>query len=162
MPYNKGDFTQQGVNGHVNANVRLNEKRLVNIDMTSNEEAEGCTITGTVTDLLNDKVYNIGSGGGGGGDSDFSTVPITINNPDILTGSLRIVTTRNNMIIPFAVLNGETEQTVDAVLYKGSALFTDQPPLTTVTATTGDITWDSEEERGVISGEGTITIAGGA
>ena len=62
MPFNKGDFTQQGVAGHVNANLRLNEKRLVNIDMTSNEEAEGCTITGTVTDLLNDKVYNIGSG----------------------------------------------------------------------------------------------------
>ena len=63
MPdFNKGDFTQQGVNGHVNANVRLNEKRLVNIDLTSDEEAEGCTITGTVKDLLNDKVYNIGSG----------------------------------------------------------------------------------------------------
>lgn len=61
MPYNKGDFTQQGVNGHVNATVRLNEKRLVNIDLTSNEEAEGCTIAGTVTDLLNDKVYSIGS-----------------------------------------------------------------------------------------------------
>lgn len=63
MPdFNKGDFTQQGVAGHVNANLRLNEKRLVNIDMTSNEEAEGCTITGTVKDLLNDKVYGIGSG----------------------------------------------------------------------------------------------------
>ena len=62
MPFNKGDFTQQGVNGHVNATVRLNEKRLVNIDMTSNEASEGCTITGTVKDLLNDKVYGIGSG----------------------------------------------------------------------------------------------------
>ena len=63
MPdFNKGDFTQQGVAGHVNANLRLNEKRLVNIDLTSNEEAEGCTITGTVKDLLNDKVYGIGSG----------------------------------------------------------------------------------------------------
>ena len=63
MPdFNKGDFTQQGVNGHVNATVRLNEKRLVSIDMTSDEEAEGCTITGTVKDLLNDKVYGIGSG----------------------------------------------------------------------------------------------------
>lgn len=63
MPdFNKGDFTQQGVNGHVNATVRLNEKRLVNIDMTSNEEAKGCTIIGTVKDLLNDKVYGIGSG----------------------------------------------------------------------------------------------------
>lgn len=62
MPdFNTGDFTQQGVNGHVNATVRLNEKRLVNIDMTSNENAEGCTINGTVKDLLNNKVYNIGS-----------------------------------------------------------------------------------------------------
>ena len=77
MPdFNKGDFTQQGVAGHVNANLRLNEKRLVNIDMTSNEEAEGCTIAGTVTDLLNDKVYNIGSGGGGGGDLPFCTVTV--------------------------------------------------------------------------------------
>ena len=72
MPdFNKGDFTQQGVAGHVNANLRLNEKRLVNIDLTSDEEAEGSTITGTVTDLLNDKVYNIGSGGGGGEDGTF-------------------------------------------------------------------------------------------
>lgn len=62
MPFNKGDFTQQGVAGHVNANLRLNEKRLVNIDLTSNEEAEGCTIAGSVTDLLNNKVYGIGSG----------------------------------------------------------------------------------------------------
>lgn len=61
MPdFNKGDFTQQGVNGHVNATVRLNEKRLVNIDLTSNEEAEGCTITGRVTDLLNNVTYNVG------------------------------------------------------------------------------------------------------
>ena len=76
MPFNKGDFTQQGVAGHVNANLRLNEKRLVNIDLTSNEDSEGCTITGTVKDLLNDKVYNIGSGGGGGGG--FPTCEITL------------------------------------------------------------------------------------
>jgi len=62
MPFNKGDFTQQGVAGHVNANLRLNEKRLVSIDLTSNEEAEGCTITGTVKDMLNNKVYGIGAG----------------------------------------------------------------------------------------------------
>ena len=63
MPdFNKGDFTQQGVAGHVNANLRLNEKRLVNIDLTSNEEAAGCTITGTVKDLLNNQVYGVGAG----------------------------------------------------------------------------------------------------
>lgn len=59
MPFNKGDFTQQGVAGHVNANLRLNEKRLVNIDLTSNENDEGCTISGTVTDLLNNVVYQV-------------------------------------------------------------------------------------------------------
>lgn len=104
MPdFNKGDFTQQGVAGHVNANLRLNEKRLVNIDLTSNEEAEGCTITGTVKDLLNDKVYGIGSGVSGnieitengeninvapyatatvnvaGGGGDFTIATLTIN-----------------------------------------------------------------------------------
>lgn len=63
MPdFNKGDFTQQGVNGHVNATVRLNEKRLVNIDLTSNEEEEGCTITGQITDLLNNIVYPLTPG----------------------------------------------------------------------------------------------------
>lgn len=62
MPdFNKGDFTQQGVNGHVNATVRLNEKRLVNIDLTSNEEAEGCTITGQVIDMLNNVTYPLAS-----------------------------------------------------------------------------------------------------
>ena len=59
MPYDKGDFTQQGINGHVSAVVRLNEKRLVNIDLTSNENAQGCTITGTVTDMLNNIVYDL-------------------------------------------------------------------------------------------------------
>lgn len=83
MPdFNKGDFTQQGVAGHVNANLRLNEKRLVSIDLTSNEEAEGCTITGTVKDLLNDKVYNIGSGGGGGDTIPKCTITFVNNSGD--------------------------------------------------------------------------------
>ena len=113
MPdFNKGDFTQQGVAGHVNANLRLNEKRLVNIDLTSNEEAEGCTITGTVKDLLNDKVYAIGSGAsgnieitengeninvapyatatvnvaGGGGDLKYCEVTIVCSTPGNVTG----------------------------------------------------------------------------
>lgn len=63
MPdFNKGDFTQQGVAGHVNANLRLNEKRLVNIDLTSNEDAEGCTISGQITDMLNNIVYSLSPG----------------------------------------------------------------------------------------------------
>lgn len=85
MPFNKGDFTQQGVAGHVNANLRLNEKRVVNIDLTSNEEDEGCTITGTVKDLLNAKVYNIGS------PDQTITVPIPLN---IQNGGCYPITTK--------------------------------------------------------------------
>ena len=118
MPFNKGDFTQHGVAGHVNANLRLNEKRLVSIDLTSNEEAAGCTITGTVKDLLNNQVYGVGAGvsgnieitengeninvapyatatvnvAGGGGDVEllYTTINI-INNDEVsktITGSL--------------------------------------------------------------------------
>ena len=66
MPdFNAGDFTQQGINGHVSATVRLNEKRLVNIDLTSNEEAEGCTISGQITDLLNNTTYSLTPGPSG-------------------------------------------------------------------------------------------------
>lgn len=79
MPdFNKGDFTQQGVNGHVNATVRLNEKRLINIDLTSNEEAEGCTISGQITDLLNNTTYSLAGGPSG---PDFVIPEQTVSTP---------------------------------------------------------------------------------
>lgn len=59
--FNKGDFTQQGVDGHVRATLRLNEKRYVNLDLTTNENARGCTITGNVHDRLNNLDYPIGA-----------------------------------------------------------------------------------------------------
>ena len=114
MPYNKGDFTQQGVNGHVNANVRLNEKRLVNIDMTINEEAEGCTIVGTVKDLLNDKVYNIGSGGGGGGDTIPKCTVTIINN---LGADLGLLTLNSSGILDLVSVQNEETGTVEALYY---------------------------------------------
>ena len=112
MPdFNKGDFTQQGVNGHVNATVRLNEKRLVNIDLTSNEEAEGCTIVGTVKDLLNDKVYNIGSGGGGGGDIDLLHTTVTIiNNQDSAF-------TPDYLLVGYSVLLSDFSELAQPVLH---------------------------------------------
>lgn len=58
--FNKGDFTQQGVDGHVTAKLRLNAKRYVDLDLTTNETESGCTITGSVYDSLNDIVYPIG------------------------------------------------------------------------------------------------------
>ena len=62
MPdFNKGDFTQQGVDGHVRATLRLNEKRYVELDLTTNENARGCTISGNVHDRLNNLDYPIGA-----------------------------------------------------------------------------------------------------
>ena len=125
MPdFNKGDFTQQGVNGHVNAAVRLNEKRLVNIDLTSNEEAEGCTITGTVKDLLNDKVYGIGSGVSG-------NIEITENGENInvapyATATVNVSGGGDNIILPM------TEVTWDGTI-PGGQLYTD-PDMTGVSA----------------------------
>ena len=116
--FNKGDFTQQGVNGHVNAKLRLNAKRYVDIDLTSNEQASGCTISGNVHDRLNNLDYPIGAApsgnieitengeninvapyatatvnvAGGGGDVEllYTTINI-INNDEVsktITGSL--------------------------------------------------------------------------
>ena len=74
MPYNKGDFTQQGINGDVSALVRLNEKRVMKVVLSSDDESDNCDISGKVYDLLNGTSYDIGSGGGGGGD----TIPLCI------------------------------------------------------------------------------------
>ena len=148
MPdFNKGDFTQQGVAGHVNANLRLNEKRLVNIDMTSNEEAEGCTIAGTVTDLLNDKVYPIGSGVSGNieitengeninvapyatatvnvaGGGELNNKKLTINfvNSSLSEATLAIgipMLSDNTLTYAFPALSGE-DKTVEFIIPEGA------------------------------------------
>ena len=66
MPYDKGDFTQQGINGDVSALVRLNEKRVMKVVLSSDDESDNCDISGKIYDLLNGTSYDIGSGGGGG------------------------------------------------------------------------------------------------
>ena len=65
MPYDKGDFTQQGINGDVSALVRLNEKRVMKVVLSSDDESDNCDISGKVYDLLNGTEYDLGSGGGG-------------------------------------------------------------------------------------------------
>lgn len=62
MPFNKGDFTQQGVAGDVTTMVRLNEKRTVKLTLSSDDASDNCDISGTVIDELNDKTYPIGTG----------------------------------------------------------------------------------------------------
>lgn len=76
MPYDKGDFTQQGINGDVSALVRLNEKRVMKVVLSSDDESDNCDISGKVYDLLNGTSYDIGSGGGGGGGSSLD--PVTL------------------------------------------------------------------------------------
>ena len=165
MPdFNKGDFTQQVVNGHVNANVRLNEKRLVNIDMTSNEEAEGCTITGTVKDLLNDKVYNIGSGGGGGG-GDLTTATLKVVVPEGVS---------SDYIMGCFVMPAVPEQTPDTsfyqstpyttgdnvyqvILYKGGAVLVISQGVRSVSGDIASIGGDSY----FMTGDCTVTLTSG-
>lgn len=158
MPdFNKGDFTQQGVAGHVNANLRLNEKRLVNIDMTSNEEAEGCTITGTVKDLLNDKVYNIGSGGGGGGDSDFTTAQVTIVSNSIVNAAVGYEVYDSegmSAIVPYTSFDTEPH-TRTVPLFKGMAAWGLISPYSDNITVSGDI--QMQEGVLLITGDGTIT-----
>ncbi len=124
MPdFNKGDFTQQGVNGHVNATVRLNEKRLVNIDLTSNEEATGCTITGTVKDLLNDKVYGIGAGVSGNIEitengeninvAPYATATVNVSGGGLPTMALTIINDTGEVLLP-NVETGLSHRIVDS------------------------------------------------
>lgn len=61
MPYDKGDFTQQGINGDVSALVRLNEKRVMKVVLSSDDESDNCDISGAVYDMLNGESYSVGS-----------------------------------------------------------------------------------------------------
>lgn len=115
--FNKGDFTQQGVDGHVRATLRLNEKRYVNLDLTTNENARGCTISGNVHDRLNNLDYPIGAAPSGnieitenteegepldisqyatatvnvaGGGATIKTMPVTIINNTSYTVFIRV------------------------------------------------------------------------
>lgn len=94
MPtYNKGDFTQQGVDGYVDGSLELNQKRIVDVRVSSDDESETISdVNIKIRDELNDLEYDItGSnlatgenviGGGGGGDSPFVYIKVNITNAD--------------------------------------------------------------------------------
>lgn len=58
--YNKGDFTQQGIDGDVTALVRLNQKRIARLKLSSDDETSGVNVSGYVFDELNGEKYPIG------------------------------------------------------------------------------------------------------
>lgn len=87
MPdFNKGDFTQQGVAGDVSALVRLNEKRVMKVVLSTDDESDNCDISGKVYDLLNGNSYDLG------GTTPTGTINITENGDyDVSSYALRTV-----------------------------------------------------------------------
>lgn len=60
MPYNKGDFTQQGIAGYVNGGLLLNNKRDVTTRISTDEESAGIdSVDIKIKDRLNDIEYHI-------------------------------------------------------------------------------------------------------
>lgn len=119
--FNKGDFTQQGVDGHVNAKLRLNAKRYVDIDLTSNEEASGCTISGHVYDSLNDITYPIGSAPSGNIEITENTAEGSpLNIAQYATATVNVAGGGGDTFPhckAHAVNNNESELVVNGVLY---------------------------------------------
>ena len=110
MPYDKGDFTQQGINGDVSALVRLNEKRVMKVVLSSDDESDNCDISGAVYDLLNDNVYPIGAGVSGNIEitengeninvAPYATATVNVSGGGGLTGPLCVLTIHNTNTIP--------------------------------------------------------------
>lgn len=91
MPdYNKGDFTQQGIDGFVEGGLHLNEKRCLTAKISTDEDSAGLdSVEINIHDHLNDLDYTITGenlvvgentiGGGGGGDNLIKCV-VTLKN----------------------------------------------------------------------------------
>ena len=84
MPYDKGDFTEQGINGAVTALVRLNDKRVVKMALSSDDESSNVDVTGTVYDYLNGETYPLG------GSTPTGTITITENGTGIDVAQYRL------------------------------------------------------------------------
>ena len=174
MPYNKGDFTQQGINGDVSALVRLNEKRIVKVVLSSDDESDNCDISGKVYDLLNGTSYDIGSGGGGGGGDDFIGAKVTLKTIETIDESQRFIRFNGLIISSGSGLreaNNRVSTSHEEATYNYSAVLDQRTPqnvtiydedaaLITVVLT-GDADFVEEEPDGVqieISGDCTISV----
>ena len=85
--YNKGDFTQQGIDGFVEGGLHLNEKRCLTAKISTDEDSAGLdSVEINIHDHLNDLDYTItgenlvvgeNTIGGGGGGSSTIILPMT-------------------------------------------------------------------------------------
>lgn len=97
--------------------------------------------------------------------SDFSTAHVTFISSDntktyIVNNLVLIHESNSEMEIGSVTVNAS--EAVDLVLYKGHAYVSEFEDIDTDTApvVTGDITYDSDNEEFVITGDGTITLKG--
>lgn len=110
------------------------------------------------------QIIEQGGGGGGGGASDFSIVRLTLINtaqksryysvicPHILGEYMDSITENVSTIAP---------RTLDVVLYKGEQYIVVSDWDTSVAPViSGDITYDSEEDAFIITGDGSISLVG--
>lgn len=112
MPFNKGDFTQQGIAGDVTSLVRLNEKRTVKLTLSADDASDNCDISGSVIDELNDKTYPIGSGVSG-------NIEITENgeNINVAPYATATVNVSGGGDVPYCILEIENTATAPGTYY---------------------------------------------
>lgn len=85
MPFNKGDFTQQGVDGYVEGGLLLNQKRNLTTKISTDEDSAGLEFVGiNIHDHLNDLDYtfigqNVSAGSSVIGQAPSGNIAITEN-----------------------------------------------------------------------------------
>lgn len=116
------------------------------------------------SEVLLTEYVNNGGGGGGGGSSDFTIAHVTLINT---AQNGRYYTVRCPQIFgEYLEFRAEDITTIapkmlDVVLYKGEQYIEAWDWDTSVApVVTGDITYDSEEEAFIITGDGSISLVG--
>lgn len=100
----------------------------------------------------------LSGGGGGGGSSDFSTAEVTING---MPPFIADVATLTDDGLRASCFKGIGDGTITVVLYKGSTILegNNDTPEFTVPAGETNISYDSDEDYWIITGDCTITIS---
>lgn len=140
----------------------MNIQDIINYVNETPNNTNPAVLKGMVEAIVEDS----GSGEGGGGSSDFSIAHVTLTNtaqngkyysvkcPQIFGEYLEFRTEDITTIAP---------KMLDVVLYKGEQyILTFDWDTSTAPVISGDITYDSEEEAFIITGDGSISLVGTA